>query len=98
MDISNLDVIVPALNSAPIIEKNAEFTLIKFLDQAQDKSGIVASYYTTDNSDLTNEQIVKSGIKADAMFIRLDKSITSIKLVLVDNAENISEIINVDIS
>lgn len=98
VDISNLDITAPSLNSKPVVTKTGEYNIVKFLDQAEDKSKVAASYYVVEDEDLTAEQIVATGIKSEAMYIKLDASITSLKMVLVDTAGNISDIINVTIS
>lgn len=98
VDISNLDITAPKLNTAPVIITNTDYNVVKFLDQVEDESGVVASYYISDGSNLTAEEIVSTGIKADSTFIKLDTSITSIKMVLVDGAGNISDVIDVIIS
>lgn len=98
IDISNLDITAPSLNSEPVVTINDDYNIVKLLDQAEDESGVVASYYISDGSNLTAEEIVSTGIKADSTFIKLDTSITSIKMVLVDGAGNISDVIDVIIS
>jgi len=98
VDISNLDITAPRLNTAPVVITNADYNIVKFLDQVEDESGVVASYYVSDGSGLTAEEIVSTGIKSDSTFIKLDTSITGIKMVLVDGAGNISDVIGVTVT
>jgi len=96
IDISNLDVVAPILNSEPTIVPANGYNVVKFITQMQDTSGILESYYTT-NLNIAADEIVTSGIKGEASYINLDKSISNINMVMVDRAGNVSEIISVTI-
>ena len=97
LKLNNLDVEAPVINKIEVITYS-DYNVIKFTEATDNKSGIVASYYTTDTSDMTAEELINSGEKGDRYSIKLyDKTITSLQMVIVDRAGNISEVTKVSI-
>lgn len=97
IDISNLDLLAPKINETVTYIPYSDYNLVKFTTVEEDKSGVVASFFVENDATISAQEIVSTGTQGESTYIKIDKSITSVKLVVVDAAGNISEIVEIEI-